>query len=310
MTGIPVALLGHQLNGGAKFHVSDICYSGPMLNVYKGPVDGFTNGVTNGSHSKCLLIVSGLEFELSADDVNISSLRKLRNFVLGKTQECGDINGYSESKVVKIIVAGNSIASGYTKEGKAGEIIKVFDRYLFELAQSGAEVTLMPGKNDPSSFLIPQQPFHPKILPISGKLNNVHPTTNPCTMHVENYLILGTAGENVDAIRQHSNIEDSTTVLKNTLEWGHIAPSAPDNLSCLPFKDRDPLVLDFVPDLYFAGNQPEFAVTTYSSEEKSKIQVVSVPSFAKRQSCVLDQDSWLISRTWMPLVLTYRVTQN
>ena len=299
VTGIPVALLGCQLNGGAKFHVSDICYAGPSLDVYKPTMANHTNGNSKHSLSKCILIVSGFEFGLEPSRETILGLKKLRSFVLGRMSECENINGHSESRVVKIIIAGNSVGISYAKDSKAVNGVKALDRYLFELAQSGADITLMPGRNDPSSFLMPQQPFHPKILQLSGSLKNVRPTTNPCSMVVDNYQVLGTSGENVDAIRQHSKIEYSTTILKNALEWGHIAPSAPDNLSCLPFKDMDPLLIDTVPDILFAGNQPEFGVTTYSCEGKKKIQLISVPGFAKTRSCVLvdlaDLDCELIS---------------
>lgn len=286
VTGIPVALLGCQLNGGAKFQVSDVCYAGPSLDVYKPST---TNGSSNNHTShRCLLLLSGLEFCAEMEEQTITALKRLRSLVHGKASECGDnINGHSNSKVAKIIIAGNSIAPGYTKNTEAMEAMNIFDRYLFQLAQSGVKITVMPGKNDPSSSLIPQSPLHPKILNLSGPLENVRPTTNPCAMTIDDYQILGTSGENVEAIRQHSKIEFSTTVLKSTLEWGHIAPSAPDNLSCLPFKDHDPLLIEQVPDIYFAGNQPEFGVTTYSCESKSKIQLISVPSFAKTLSCAL-----------------------
>lgn len=305
VTGIPVALLGQQLNGGAKFHVSDICYAGPSLNVYREPTGGDNASHSLRSSNELMLIVSGFEFGFDSTTSKeeslkiIEALKKLRDLVHGKSGSA-DMNGFSNHKVVRMIIAGNSIGPGYTKakteiigacESKDSrsihEIFQLFDRYLFDLAQSGVEITVMPGKNDPTSFLLPQQPFHPKILTRSGRLSNVHPVTNPCLLDCHGLTILGTSGENIEAIRQHSRIEYSTTILKNSLEWGHIAPSAPDNLSCAPFKDKDPFMIDYVPDIYFAGNQPEFAVTTYSAESKSKIQLISVPSFVKARSCVL-----------------------
>lgn len=298
VTGIPVALLGHQLNGGAKFHVVDACYAGPSLDVYKETAMD-TNGSSDENNDH-LLIVSGFEFgfdlSMPKEETNriVESLKKLRDFVHGSNKEM------PKKKIVRVIVAGNSIAPGYTKAklnllgpseekdtSKLKDIIYMFDRYLHDLAQSGVETTLMPGRNDPTSFLLPQQPFHPKILPKSGRLDNLHPNTNPCLMECMHRVILGTSGDNIEAIRQHSRIEYSTTALKSTLEWGHIAPSAPDNVSCLPFKDRDPFIIDYVPDIYFAGNQPEYTVTTYSCSAKPKIQLISVPSFVKTQSCVV-----------------------
>lgn len=301
VTGIPVSLLGHQLNNGAIFHVVDVCYAGLNLNIYEMPPK---NSYRDSDKGEQIVIVSGLEFGFDSTLPKdrclkvVEALKKLRNFISGQSPTGSqDINA---KDVKKIIIAGNSVAPGYTKaktelvgsgESKDGrtlnEVFRLFDTYLFTLAQSGAEIDLMPGKNDPASFLLPQQPFHPKILPKSGILENIHPRTNPLLIEYQDITILGTSGENVDAIRQHSNLEYSTTILKSTLEWGHIAPCAPDNLSCVPFKERDPFLIDFVPDIYFAGNQPEYIVTTYCTDTKSKIQLISVPSFVQSLSCVV-----------------------
>lgn len=300
VTGIPVSLKGYQLNSGAKFHVLDICYAGLDLSVYKMPPAA--NGNEKSIRSERLLIVSGLEFGFDHNFTKekaqtiISGLKKLRRLIRG--DESGDSVDY---KVVKLIIAGNSIGPGYTKAkneliGASGsgdrrsirEVFGFFDNFLESLAYSGADIDVMPGKNDPTSFLLPQQPFHPKILPKSSIFSNVCPVTNPFIQQYKNHLILGTSGENIEAIRQYSQIEKSHahTALKNSLEWGHIAPSAPDNLSCVPFKDKDPFVIDFVPDIYFAGNQPEFVSTTYSCGSKQKIQLISVPRFVEEPCCV------------------------
>ena len=43
--------------------------------------------------------------------------------------------------------------------------------------------------------------------------------------------ILGTSGQPVDDVKRYSDIEDSLDILERMLEWGHIAPTAPDTLS-------------------------------------------------------------------------------
>lgn len=303
VTGIPVSLLGYQVDGGARFHVNDVCYAGLNLSVFKPERLPQANQY-NELQNQRLLILSGLEFGFDSilnkekSSHIIEALKKLKDYVNGEVSE-GAKNGFRDTKIVKIIVAGNAVSPGYTRakteligasqsrdNRTLNEVFRLFDKFLYSLAQSGVEIDIMPGKNDPTSYLLPQQPFHPKILPLCGVLENVRPITNPCLVDYKNYTILGTSGENIEAIRQYSRIPYSTTIIKNTLEWGHIAPSAPDNLSCVPFKGKDPFIIDFVPDIYFAGNQPEFAVTTYSTETKSKIQIVSVPSFVRTMSCV------------------------
>lgn len=304
VTGIPVSLLGHQLNDGAQFYVTDICYAGPDLSVFKETMPKASCYKEEGKGFK-LLLISGLEFGFD-DFLNkersgqiIEGLKKLRKFVSGGHDDI------SNKGVSKIIIAGNSVGPGYTKaqielnhssqtknNKTLKEVFHMFDKYLFTLAQSGCEIHVMPGKNDPTSFLLPQQPFHPKLLPQSGSLENILPETNPCLLEYKNSIILGSSGENVEAILKYSRIEHGITALKNTLEWGHMAPSTPDNLSCVPFKDRDPFMIDFIPDIYFAGNQPEYSVTTFSAKTKPKIQIITVPSFVKTLSCVqVDMES-------------------
>lgn len=297
ITGIPVSLLGRQMNDGAKFQVSDICYAGPDLSVYREQLP-IANSYNEAAKGLRMLIISGLEFGFDNHETKersqqiVNALKRLREIVHGEDMP--------EYEIKKIIIAGNSVAPGYTKaqmelnassQSKDNrtlkEVFQMFDKYLYTLAQSGVEINIMPGKNDPTSFLLPQQPFHPKILPVSGALENICPETNPSLMEYKNYTILGTSGENVEAILKYSRIELGVTALKNTLEWGHLAPLAPDNLSCVPFKGKDPFILDFVPDIYFAGNQPEYSVTTFSTKCKPKIQIITVPSFVKTLSCVM-----------------------
>ncbi|KAK7002589.1 DNA polymerase delta subunit 2, partial [Biomphalaria glabrata] len=49
---------------------------------------------------------------------------------------------------------------------------------------SSVDVTIMPGEFDPSNYTLPQQPFHPCMLPQSSRYNTLHSTTNPCNITV------------------------------------------------------------------------------------------------------------------------------
>ena len=43
--------------------------------------------------------------------------------------------------------------------------------------------------------------------------------------------MLGTSGENIDDMFKFSEGNDRLALLKGTLEWNHITPTAPDTLS-------------------------------------------------------------------------------
>ena len=45
-----------------------------------------------------------------------------------------------------------------------------------------------------------------------------------------NIRVLGTAGQNVYDIYKVSSFEDRLEILEHTMNWSHIAPTAPDTL--------------------------------------------------------------------------------
>jgi DNA polymerase delta subunit 2 len=52
------------------------------------------------------------------------------------------------------------------------------DEYFFKLAQN-LEIDLMPGENDPSNALFPQQAFNPCYFPKCYRKSNLLCKTNP-----------------------------------------------------------------------------------------------------------------------------------
>lgn len=60
-------------------------------------------------------------------------------------------------------------------------------------------------------------------------------------------------------------------LLAKTLSWRHMAPTAPDTLTCYPFADEDPFVLQQCPHIMFAGNQPAFDTRLHEGGCKSAV---------------------------------------
>lgn len=117
----------------------------------------------------------------------------------------------------------------------------------------------MPGANDPTNYVLPQQPLHRCMFPSSGKLSTLNMVTNPYRCMVEGLLFVGTSGQPITDIIKNSSMIDPLDALEKTLIWGHICPTAPDTLGCYPFMDDDPFILDRYPDVYFVGNQDSFS---------------------------------------------------
>ena len=95
------------------------------------------------------------------------------------TGEIGDVEDQNESsKIVKLIVAGNSLASEtkdkkvlstakYLTSGQTArsvEAVMALDKVM-EQFSSGLDVDVMPGENDPANQNLPQQPLHCCLFP-------------------------------------------------------------------------------------------------------------------------------------------------
>lgn len=223
------------------------------------------------------------------------------------------------------IAAGTVFGSTRTKLEKqqqemSAETMKRFDMYLAQ-GLGSCDIDLMPGAEDPTTETLPQQVMHPCLFPHSSRFDSLHLVTNPYACKVDNCNIVGHSGQPLFDILRTTKWEDkdegmpdgdamdvatpassgsasATTekvsaalqALEKTLHWGHICPTAPDTLSCYPFTDTDPFVLDSAnaPHILFAGNQAKFdAKLVEGTNGKYRTCVVSVPSFSKTGEAVL-----------------------
>lgn len=183
----------------------------------------------------------------------------------------GDVNGVETSKIARVIIAGNSVRiqperkqpaiSLISKTVVANdtiEAVKLLDCFLLQLCQL-IDVDVMPGKNDPANHILPQQPMHHCLFPKAMTYKSLHNVSNPYECDVDGIKILGSSGQPVTDILAFSDIEQSIVALEKCLEWGHIAPTAPDTLGCYPFYENDPFIIEKCPHVMFAGNQDTYA---------------------------------------------------
>lgn len=103
--------------------------------------------------------------------------------------------------------------------------------------------------------------------------------------------LLGTGGQTIDDIYKYIPGDSRLAMAQRTLEWRHLAPTAPDTLcECLqlkeliagiyPFPDADPFIIHNRPDIYLIGNQPEFE-TAIVGDDDAQTRIVMLPSFVK-----------------------------
>lgn len=76
-------------------------------------------------------------------------------------------------------------------------------------------------------------------------------------------------------------------LLERTLQWHHIAPTAPDSLPTFPFRSGDPFILEECPHIYFAGNQDSYDSKLATGSGGQIVRLISVPDFGRTNTFVL-----------------------
>eukprot|EP00483_Globobulimina_turgida_P004499 UN04508 len=68
-----------------------------------------------------------------------------------------------------------------------------------------------------------------------------------------------------------------------------IAPTAPDTLSCFPFRNNDPFVINQCPHIYFSGNNDQFRykMIKHPANNKENVCLLQIPPFVKTKQIVL-----------------------
>lgn len=252
VTGITIGLLGADVGSG-KFQMEDHIFCG-FQNQIEFPIlnDDFY-----------VIFLSGLDF------INYEKfLPNLEIFMQRISGVFGDIENIS--KIVRIIIAGNSIRNIAKKQKPtismtsrvaasmdSIEAVKVVDHFLASLCQY-IDIDVMPGENDPSNHILPQKQMHYCMFPESRVFNTFNLVPNPYYCSLEGVKIIGTSGQPIKDIMLYSQIEEPLQAMENCLVWDHLAPTAPDTLGCFPYYDKDPFIIDECPHVFFAGNQPNF----------------------------------------------------
>ncbi|KAJ3086026.1 hypothetical protein HK102_013588 [Quaeritorhiza haematococci] len=286
VTGVVIGALGRETNGG-QFEVLDICY--PDMKP-QSPLSTPNNQHSWIAFASGLSIGDGVHFDIR--------LQMFMDYLLG---ELGNEEDQSFSaNVVRLVIAGNSLAKPQVNEDDK-KLLKKFgseypsldshptrivDVMLSELC-SGMPVDVMPGNKDPTNCALPQQPMHFAMFPKSCRYSTFNAVTNPYAFELGGASVIGTSGQTIDDIFRYVGTKDRIRVAAETLNWAHLAPTAPDTLWCYPFKDADPFIIPSRPHVYFVGNQPSFATELVKGPNDEKTRVVLVPSFAETSSMVL-----------------------
>jgi DNA polymerase delta subunit 2 len=311
ITGVVVGAKG-RLNERGLFIIEEIIY--PQCDSYSLPQNvkpSQNTGIFSilSNNNNLIAFISGLHF----GKVDYTGrLNLARNLFLDIIQRrfVSDCNlDRLIKRITRLVIVGNSIyASEDVDLVEKGSFLKAdlnsrvyrtliqnfdeYDNYL-NLLSNSIECDYMPGTDDISSSYFPANAVNKLMLPISSKNSSVNLVTNPYKFKVDDLLLLGSSGQNIDNIRRYSNIgPNSLDIMNKTIEWAHLCPSAPDTLRTYPIMESDPLILREIPHVYFAGNQNKFE-TQLSSYQEVPLRIIAIPDFSLTFSFVILDTSTL-----------------
>lgn len=291
VTGMVAGILGVESATGI-FAVRDTCFTETAVSQLP---DALTKVGCN-EQSKYVAFISGIKASTLKYPHGLYSLIDFLNGSSG----CEMIQKFS-SRIVEVIIAGNvlqekpnssQVLKGLSLHSRMHNTCKerladmdLVDDILQRLGKT-INVDVLPGESDPAAPALPQRPLNPCMFPLSSKMPTVNFLSNPASLYVDGVSILGTSGQNIDDIYRCSLLDSRIQMAHLTLLCSHIAPTAPDTLWCRPLAQRDKLILDTWPNIYFIGNQPSFEYELIQLSN-SKTLILLIPSFRETSTMIL-----------------------
>ncbi|KAF9496029.1 hypothetical protein BDN71DRAFT_1446729 [Pleurotus eryngii] len=327
VTGIVIGALGIETPSG-EFEVADTCLPGLAPQPSLPDPDPPTMDVDDALQPEWVALVSGF-------DIGTSSLSDILVHMLVEYLTCegGGLGDQLEaSRISRLIIAGNSLApldlgpqveniSLDDKKGKrdsnepspfSPHPIQTLSGYLLDITQV-MPVHILPGSNDPSGSILPQQPFPRAMLGSATSMPWFSCETNPTYIHLEigsgededeestasisarpvprKFLV--NSGQPLDDMFKYLESPPHTrlSILESTIKWRHMAPTAPDTLWCHPYFSTDPFIIQETPDIYVVGCQKRFGTRLVSEDDggggSRKCRIIMVPNFSETGILVL-----------------------
>lgn len=296
VSGIVVALYGEVNDDNDRFIIDDIFYSTIPINSVTSIPKQLSSSISH--QPEYILFVSGLSIGNPLNTHN--SIELLIDYITGVN---GSTNDQSHAAhITRVIICGNTLHRFELKKGK--DFMKVeldVNELSYPLQQLDCTITqlcstvdthIMPGQLDPANYTLPQQPLHSTLFPSANTYNTFHSETNPIQLHVSNSSnqklnILGCSGQNIDDMKKYTEYKAAIDLLQCTLEWCHLAPTAPDTLNCYPYESDDPFTIDEWPDIYFSANSDSYETRLYTNSRQQQSRLLMIPNYTTTQLAVL-----------------------
>lgn len=278
-SGMVIACVGFE-NEKGKFVVEEI--------ILPGYYEDKKSYINSNEYKICLC--SGIECDFGNNDKKMEII-------------------FDNINVDEIVIFGNLFGKINEQENiKNGESLTYkIDLFNKIIQKRNIKITLIPNINDPTSLLLPQEPFHKMIF----DFNNL---PNPCFYAINNKNYILCSGTNVEDMLKYKkndlkkvqneaadymmhkadentikdlecdfSVDDYLDVMDYMLRLQHICPSAPDTLKTIPL-EKDEFIISSPVNYFICGNAPGFG-KRYVNDEKTLL--ICVPEFNKTGEVVL-----------------------
>ena len=171
----------------------------------------------------------------------------------------------------------------FTTQSVADAGSRQLDELLAQIV-AGLNTDIMPGQRDPVEWRMPQQPLNKEMFRLAGLFPSLNCVTNPYTCLVSGRVVTAVSGETITDMVRNSSL-GPLEAMEKCLTWGHLAPTALDSVRYREKITTDTLVLLTMPDIFIAGNQPEYMVRKTEIHDHP-VLLVAVPKFSMTESLV------------------------
>lgn len=240
--------------------------------VFPKPINQFEDA--NSQKSKMVKLQDAPE---SASIMFISNLL-LNQSNFEKTKVLVD---YFAEKTSKIVIFGDILVNSGS-EYDFSDFNYIFSG-VFKEADT-KKVLLIPGPNDPTTKLLPQEPFHPLFFDRS-LFNVLERLPHPASQVIFGKKFVFINQQIIKDLKRYcARNEDDLEILEQLVQIRQLAPNCPDTLGSVPFFGVDPFLLNDC-DYLILGSCSKFQKKQFKST-----QLVCIPDFASTKSAVILHD--------------------
>jgi DNA polymerase delta subunit 2 len=75
--------------------------------------------------------------------------------------------------------------------------------------------------------------------------------------------------------------------MRQFLDRSYLFPTCPDTIDGIPFINKDPLIIDEIPHVFFTGNQTDHESQICEFENGARTLLMTIPKFSEKREAVL-----------------------